>query len=129
MTPDIEHSSLLYGATCPRCGGDMPRESIRFNGTDWEHKDPDAEGQAGHHAFDPSGVQWAKTNEQTPRRVHCRECGFSRRVTGGVHSDRISAKRSAKSTRAGHIAAGCPGDAVEIEVLDQLQLDDVRGAE
>lgn len=127
MPTHPDHSALLYGATCPACGGDMPRGSIRYNGFEWQHKDPDADPQAGHHTFDPAAVEWAKTDEHTPRRVECQACGYSRRVTGGVRSDRITAERSAKSARAGHISAGCPEGAVEIVVLDQLQLDDVRG--
>lgn len=53
----------LYGMQCPECGVEMDSGSIRFNGQSWEHKNPEAHPQAGHHVFDVDGLAVADGGE------------------------------------------------------------------
>lgn len=42
---------LLIGEECPVCGAEMDASSIRFEGHQWAHKNPEAPAQAGHHGI------------------------------------------------------------------------------
>lgn len=37
------------GEDCPECGVEITRRALRHNGFAWEHKNPEAHPQAGHH--------------------------------------------------------------------------------
>lgn len=41
----------LMGSECPECGVEIDGGSLRYNGWAWEHKNPEAHPQAGHHVI------------------------------------------------------------------------------
>lgn len=46
-----EISDLLVNQRCSSCGCEITSDSIRYEGTGWTHKSPQAHPQAGHHRF------------------------------------------------------------------------------
>lgn len=39
------------GEECPECGVEITQDALRYNGYAWEHKNPEAHPQAGHHVI------------------------------------------------------------------------------
>lgn len=58
MSDDAEAASEVpdgadewLGEECPECGVEIEPGDLRFNGWAWEHKNPLAHAQAGHHVI------------------------------------------------------------------------------
>lgn len=65
---------LLVGEECPVCGAEMDGGSIRYEGHQWAHKNPDAPAQAGHHGIDVlEALDLEVVQEFTPERATVHE--------------------------------------------------------